>query len=76
MPRVPAPPDHLPGTRGAAVLRGAGRSGKATTRPSEGAIGSADRSVIFASDGMRPDLMQRYASEGVMPTYSALMQAV
>ncbi len=31
--------------------------------------------VLFSSDGMRPDLMQRYAAQGVMPTYAALMRA-
>ncbi len=30
---------------------------------------------MFASDGMRPDLMEKYAAEGVMPTYKALMEA-
>src|SRR5262245_13721839 len=35
----------------------------------------ASRAVFFASDGMRPDLMQRYASQGYMPTYKALMNA-
>ena len=35
---------------------------------------SADRVVFFASDGMRPDLMERYADEGVMPTYRDLMR--
>jgi len=29
--------------------------------------------IFFASDGMRPDLMERYASEGAMPTYAQLM---
>src|SRR5215510_13717255 len=29
--------------------------------------------VFFSSDGMRPDLMQRYARAGQMPTYRALM---
>src|SRR5262245_56996959 len=38
-------------------------------------VGSASRTVLFASDGMRPDLMQKYAAQGVMPTYSALMAA-
>jgi 2',3'-cyclic-nucleotide 2'-phosphodiesterase (5'-nucleotidase family)/predicted AlkP superfamily phosphohydrolase/phosphomutase len=37
-------------------------------------IGSADRVVMFASDGMRPDLMRRYARRGAMPTYKRLMQ--
>ena len=32
-----------------------------------------DRVVMFASDGMRPDLMERYAKQGVMPTYKHLM---
>ena len=33
-----------------------------------------DRVVMFSSDGMRPDLMQRYASQGYMPTYKNLMK--
>ena len=30
---------------------------------------------MFASDGMRPDLVEKFAAEGVMPTYQALMDA-
>jgi 2',3'-cyclic-nucleotide 2'-phosphodiesterase (5'-nucleotidase family)/predicted AlkP superfamily phosphohydrolase/phosphomutase len=30
--------------------------------------------VLFGSDGMRPDLMQRFAAAGAMPTYAALMR--
>src|SRR3954451_3570026 len=33
----------------------------------------ADRVVLFASDGMRPDLMEKYAKSGDMPTYKKLM---
>jgi 2',3'-cyclic-nucleotide 2'-phosphodiesterase (5'-nucleotidase family)/predicted AlkP superfamily phosphohydrolase/phosphomutase len=33
-----------------------------------------DRVVMFASDGMRPDLMKRYAKQGFMPTYKDLMK--
>jgi 2',3'-cyclic-nucleotide 2'-phosphodiesterase (5'-nucleotidase family)/predicted AlkP superfamily phosphohydrolase/phosphomutase len=33
----------------------------------------ADRAVMFASDGMRPDLMERYAGQGQMPTYAGMM---
>jgi hypothetical protein len=33
-----------------------------------------DRVVMFASDGMRPDLMERYAKAGFMPTYNTLMK--
>jgi 2',3'-cyclic-nucleotide 2'-phosphodiesterase (5'-nucleotidase family) len=35
----------------------------------------ADRVLLFASDGMRPDLMEKYAALGLMPTYKALMNA-
>lgn len=30
--------------------------------------------VLFSSDGMRPDLMQRYSAAGQMPTYADLMR--
>ena len=33
-----------------------------------------DKVVMFASDGMRPDLMEKYANAGFMPTYKALMK--
>ena len=34
----------------------------------------ADKVVMFASDGMRPDLMEKYAKAGFMPTYKELMK--
>jgi 2',3'-cyclic-nucleotide 2'-phosphodiesterase (5'-nucleotidase family)/predicted AlkP superfamily phosphohydrolase/phosphomutase len=34
---------------------------------------STNKAILFASDGMRPDLMERYAGEGLMPTYANLM---
>ena len=34
---------------------------------------SADKAIFFASDGMRPDLMEAYAARGLMPTYANLM---
>ena len=37
------------------------------------AIPLADTVILFAADGMRPDLMERYAKQGAMPTYAALM---
>ena len=43
---------------------------------SEAAPSSAPLSskvIFFASDGMRPDMMQKYAAQGVMPTYTSLM---
>jgi 2',3'-cyclic-nucleotide 2'-phosphodiesterase (5'-nucleotidase family)/predicted AlkP superfamily phosphohydrolase/phosphomutase len=33
----------------------------------------AEKAIFFASDGMRPDLMERYAAQGLMPTYAGLM---
>jgi 2',3'-cyclic-nucleotide 2'-phosphodiesterase (5'-nucleotidase family)/predicted AlkP superfamily phosphohydrolase/phosphomutase len=39
------------------------------------AVGSANKVVLFSSDGMRPDLMDKYSDEGVMPTYAALRRA-
>jgi 2',3'-cyclic-nucleotide 2'-phosphodiesterase (5'-nucleotidase family) len=36
---------------------------------------AASRVVFFSSDGMRPDLMNRYADQGAMPTYKQLIAA-
>jgi 2',3'-cyclic-nucleotide 2'-phosphodiesterase (5'-nucleotidase family) len=30
--------------------------------------------IFYAADGMRPDLMERYAAQGVMPTYASLIR--
>ena len=48
-------------TAGAAIAQGSGE------RP-------VSRVVMFASDGMRPDLMEKYAAAGAMPTYKKLMR--
>src|SRR5262245_17684668 len=34
----------------------------------------ASRALFFTSDGMRPDLMDKYVGEGAMPTYGALIR--
>ena len=34
---------------------------------------SAERVIFFAADGMRPDLMEKYVGEGIMPTYANLI---
>jgi len=36
---------------------------------------SASRVVMFSSDGMRPDLMNKYVAQGAMPTYAQLVAA-
>ena len=33
----------------------------------------ASKVVLFASDGMRPDLVDKYIAEGAMPTYASLI---
>jgi 2',3'-cyclic-nucleotide 2'-phosphodiesterase (5'-nucleotidase family) len=35
---------------------------------------STEKTILFSSDGMRPDLMERYASLGLMPTYRDLIR--
>ena len=34
----------------------------------------SEKAILFASDGMRPDLMERYAGMGIMPTFKDLMR--
>jgi 2',3'-cyclic-nucleotide 2'-phosphodiesterase (5'-nucleotidase family) len=53
------------------LTMGAGSAG-ADKGPSP--VGSATKTLLFSSDGMRPDLMQRYAAAGAMPTYAQLMR--
>ncbi|MBI2764006.1 MAG: 5'-nucleotidase C-terminal domain-containing protein [Chloroflexi bacterium] len=33
---------------------------------------TAPRAILFSSDGMRPDLVDKYVAEGVMPTYAQM----
>jgi 2',3'-cyclic-nucleotide 2'-phosphodiesterase (5'-nucleotidase family) len=59
-----------PAFLGAAALILTVASGTATAK---GDGRPVDKVVMFASDGMRPDLMERYAKAGAMPTYKKLM---
>ncbi|WP_448605147.1 5'-nucleotidase C-terminal domain-containing protein [Thermoflexus hugenholtzii] len=55
----------------AMILVGAVPAGPAApTPPTKPTV---DRIIIFAADGMRPDLMERYAREGSMPTFAELL---
>ncbi len=36
---------------------------------------TASQVIFFSADGMRPDLMQKYAAQGAMPTYQGLINA-
>ena len=60
-----------PAFLGAAALVLTVASGTATAKHDGRPV---DRVVMFASDGMRPDLMERYAKDGLMPTYKKLMK--
>ncbi|HEY7661352.1 MAG TPA: 5'-nucleotidase C-terminal domain-containing protein [Actinomycetota bacterium] len=51
----------------AAVEAGAAR------RPAAGPAASGSKVILFAADGMRPDLVDRYAAEGAMPTFANLL---
>src|SRR6187549_19719 len=64
-----APPTVAVAVAVGLVTLGAGAAGakKGDDRP-------VDRVVMFASDGMRPDLMEKYAKAGAMPTYKELMK--
>jgi len=37
-------------------------------------LSQAAQVIFYAADGMRPDMMERYAAEGALPTYSHLME--
>src|SRR6201986_2953000 len=50
-------------------------SAGATPTPDHHQQPAAHPVVLYSSDGMRPDLMQRYAAQGVMPTYASLMRS-
>ncbi len=48
--------------------------GAAPARPAAQAPPRAAKVIVFAADGMRPDLMERYAREGAMPTFAELLR--
>ncbi|MET0562835.1 MAG: alkaline phosphatase family protein, partial [Gaiellaceae bacterium] len=60
-----------PALVGAAAIILTVAAGTATAR---GDGRPVEKVVMFASDGMRPDLMERYAKQGFMPTYKKLMK--
>jgi len=50
-------------------------AGSSAAPPGPSGVGAASRALLFGSDGMRPDLMEKYAADGTMPTYADLMAA-
>jgi 2',3'-cyclic-nucleotide 2'-phosphodiesterase (5'-nucleotidase family)/predicted AlkP superfamily phosphohydrolase/phosphomutase len=57
------------GSSGAARVTGDNERGKGT--PAEP---PTNKAILFAADGMRPDLVDRYAGQGFLPTMQALMR--
>ncbi|MGH2920949.1 MAG: 5'-nucleotidase C-terminal domain-containing protein [Gaiellaceae bacterium] len=58
---------------GAVVLILIASIGPGTARGT-GSATLTDKAILFSSDGMRPDLMERYAAQGAMPTYRELLR--
>ena len=57
-----------------AILVFAGPSAGHGKNPKSPSGPKSKKAIMFASDGMRPDLMERYARKGLMPTYRELMR--
>lgn len=55
---------------GSSFAPGVVRAADAAQAPS---VPMTEKLIFFAADGMRPDLMESYAAQGLMPTYSELM---
>ncbi|HXG40172.1 MAG TPA: 5'-nucleotidase C-terminal domain-containing protein [Candidatus Limnocylindrales bacterium] len=58
---------------GALVLTGSLATFTATGAPPPSPKPSASKVIFFASDGMRPDHVDRYVAEGAMPTFKELI---
>jgi len=59
----------------ALTLAGGSLSAGAATQgtPAAGSVERPAKAILFSSDGMRPDLMARFAADGTMPTYADLL---
>lgn len=58
----------------ASVLVAAGSGGLPARAGSSGGDPPAEKLIFFASDGMRPDLVEQFVEEGAMPTLAELME--
>jgi 2',3'-cyclic-nucleotide 2'-phosphodiesterase (5'-nucleotidase family)/predicted AlkP superfamily phosphohydrolase/phosphomutase len=59
------------GAGGAGAAQGSAKSARAQAL----AAAPTQKAILFAADGMRPDLVDRYAGQGFLPTMQALMQS-
>jgi len=57
----------------AAVMLGLAAAASASSLRTAGGGSQTDEVILFSADGMRPDLVDKYAAEGAMPTYAELM---
>jgi 2',3'-cyclic-nucleotide 2'-phosphodiesterase (5'-nucleotidase family)/predicted AlkP superfamily phosphohydrolase/phosphomutase len=57
-----------------AVLVFAGPSAGGSSHKPSKSEAKPQKAIMFASDGMRPDLMERFARQGAMPTYKDLIR--
>ena len=71
-----ARPSRRVAAAGAAALAAAGLVVTVTSSAAASPPPGSPRTpvVLYSSDGMRPDIMQRYAGLGLMPTYASLMR--
>jgi 2',3'-cyclic-nucleotide 2'-phosphodiesterase (5'-nucleotidase family)/predicted AlkP superfamily phosphohydrolase/phosphomutase len=58
------------GAGGAGATQGSAKSAKAQAV----AAPPTQKAILFAADGMRPDIVDRYAGQGFLPTMQALMR--
>ncbi|MGH3033645.1 MAG: 5'-nucleotidase C-terminal domain-containing protein [Gaiellaceae bacterium] len=48
---------------------------RAVAKPVSTAVAPAQKAVLFSADGMRPDLVDKYAGQGLLPEMNGLMAA-
>lgn len=58
----------------ALVVVATASSAMAHGKPHKGGGAKTERVILFSSDGMRPDLMWKYAHQGLMPNYRGLIR--
>jgi 2',3'-cyclic-nucleotide 2'-phosphodiesterase (5'-nucleotidase family)/predicted AlkP superfamily phosphohydrolase/phosphomutase len=59
------------GAGGAGAVQGSAKSANAKA---QALAAPTQKAILFAADGMRPDLVDRYAGQGFLPTMQALMR--
>jgi 2',3'-cyclic-nucleotide 2'-phosphodiesterase (5'-nucleotidase family)/predicted AlkP superfamily phosphohydrolase/phosphomutase len=55
------------------TLTSIGQAKPPAVAPAANPVGSAEKVILFSSDGLRQDLVHKYVNEGVLPTYKDLL---